>query len=86
MDLLVVLCPTFRGTARLISRVVLPACNPTNNGGMFLFPTSLPASAVTRSFDFSHSDWCEVESQGCFNLHFSDEIFQVLLSPSIFLS
>ena len=24
-------------------------------------------------FDPSHSDWCEVESQGCFDLHFSDD-------------
>ena len=36
-DLPVVLCPIFGGTARLISRVVVPACNPTNNGGVFLF-------------------------------------------------
>ena len=33
----VVLCPIFWGTARLISRVVVQACNPTNNGGVFLF-------------------------------------------------
>jgi hypothetical protein len=24
-------------------------------------------------FDLSHSDWCEVESQGCFDLHFPDD-------------
>jgi hypothetical protein len=24
-------------------------------------------------FDPSHSDWCEVESQGCFDLHFPDD-------------
>ena len=36
-DSLVVLCPIFWGTARLISRVVVQACNPTNNGGVFLF-------------------------------------------------
>jgi hypothetical protein len=23
-------------------------------------------------FDLSHPDWCKVESQGCFDLHFSD--------------
>ena len=33
----VVLCPFFWGTAKLISRVVLLACNPTSNRGMFLF-------------------------------------------------
>jgi hypothetical protein len=36
-DPLVVLCLIFWGTARLISRVVVPACNPTSNGGVFLF-------------------------------------------------
>ena len=30
----VVLCPIFRGTTRLISTVVVQACNPTNNGGV----------------------------------------------------
>jgi hypothetical protein len=34
------------------------------------FSTSTPASAVTWVFDLSHSDCCEVESQGCFDLHF----------------
>jgi hypothetical protein len=24
-------------------------------------------------FDLSHSDWCEVECQGCFDLHFPDD-------------
>jgi hypothetical protein len=37
------------------------------------FSTSLPSSAVTWIFDLSHSDWCEVESQGCFDLHFPDD-------------
>ena len=32
----VVLCAIFWGTARLISRVVVQACNPTNNGVVFL--------------------------------------------------
>ena len=35
--LYVVLFPVFWGTARLISRVVVLACNPTCNGGVFLF-------------------------------------------------
>jgi hypothetical protein len=30
--------------SRLISRVIVPACNPTNNGGVLLFYTSLSAS------------------------------------------
>jgi hypothetical protein len=34
------------------------------------FFTSLPSSAVTWIFDLSHSDWCEVESQDRFELHF----------------
>ena len=37
--------------------------------------TSSPASAVTWIFDLSHSDGCEVESQGCFNLHKDVEHF-----------
>jgi hypothetical protein len=37
------------------------------------FAISSPASAVTCVFDLSHSDWCEVESQGRFDLHFLDD-------------
>jgi len=52
------LFPIFSGTARLISRMVLPACNPASNGGgeVFSFSTSSPTSAVTCTFDLSHSD------------------------------
>ena len=32
-----ILCPIIWGTARQISRVVVPLCNPTNNGGVFLW-------------------------------------------------
>jgi hypothetical protein len=39
----------------------------------FSFSTSSPASAVTWIFHLSHSDWCEVESQGCFDLYFPDD-------------
>jgi hypothetical protein len=24
-------------------------------------------------FDLSHSDWCEMKSQGCFDLHFPND-------------
>jgi hypothetical protein len=34
------------------------------------FSISLPVRAVTIVFDLSHSDGCEVESQGCFDLYF----------------
>jgi hypothetical protein len=34
------------------------------------FSTSSPASAVALAFDLSHPDWYEMESQGCFDLHF----------------
>ena len=37
LDLPVVLCTVFWGTARFISKVVVPAFNPTSNGGVFLF-------------------------------------------------
>jgi hypothetical protein len=48
------------------------ACNPTYNGGVFLFLHS-PESAVTGIFDLSHSEWYEVESQCCFDLHFPED-------------
>jgi len=35
--------------------------------------TSSPISVVNRDFDLSPSDWYEVETQGCFDLHFSDD-------------
>jgi hypothetical protein len=38
LDLPVVLCPIFWRTARLISRVFVPGCNPTSNGGVSLSP------------------------------------------------
>jgi hypothetical protein len=37
LDLPVALCPTFCGTSRLTSRVIVQACNPTSSGGVFLF-------------------------------------------------
>jgi hypothetical protein len=37
LDLQVVLCPVFWGTARLISRMVVPACNPCSCWGFCLF-------------------------------------------------
>ena len=37
---------------------------------VLLFSTSSPAFAVLWVFDLRHSDWCEVESQGCFDLNF----------------
>jgi hypothetical protein len=57
----IVLCPIFWGTARLISRVVVPACNPTKIEEYSSFSTSLLASAFTWIFDHRYSDWCEVE-------------------------
>jgi hypothetical protein len=51
----------------LISRVVVPACNPTTNGGVFLFLHILSSICSHLNIDLSHSDCCEVESQGCFD-------------------
>jgi Ni,Fe-hydrogenase III component G len=62
LDLLVVLYPILWGTTKLISRVVVQACNPTSNDML---------SSIC--YDLSHSDWCEVESQDCFDLHFPDD-------------
>jgi hypothetical protein len=41
------------------------------------FSASSPTSALTRDFDLSHSDWCEVEYQGCFDLIFLDDLKDV---------
>jgi hypothetical protein len=38
----------------------------------YLITTSSLTCVVTRGFDLSHSDWCKVESQGRFDLYFSD--------------
>jgi hypothetical protein len=39
---------------------------------VFLFLHILTRICCHQSFGLSHSDWCEVESQGCFDLHFPD--------------
>ena len=64
------LFPDFGETARLISKVVVQACNPTGNGGVHLFSISWPACTITYSFDLIHSDWYKVESQDHFYLYF----------------
>jgi hypothetical protein len=46
----VVLCPIFLETARLISRVVVQACNSTNNGGVFPFLHILASICCHLSF------------------------------------
>jgi hypothetical protein len=48
--------------------VVVPLAIPLTMEECSSFSTSLPASAVTWDFDLSHSDWYELESQGCFDL------------------
>ena len=60
-------------TAKLISRVVVLACNPTSTGGVFIFLHILPSICCYRGFDLSHSDLSKGESQGCFDLHFPDD-------------
>jgi len=64
------ICP---GTVRPIARVVVSACNPTNNGGVFLFPHILTSIYCHLSFDLSHYDWYEMESHACFDLHYPDD-------------
>ena len=63
----------FQITLRIISRMVVTVCNPTINGRVFLFLHILNSICChLRFFKCSHSDWCKVESWGCFDLHFSD--------------
>ena len=38
-----------------------------------LWQIQLEDSGQDDSFDLSHSHWYEVESQGCFDLHFSND-------------
>jgi hypothetical protein len=40
---------------------------------VFLFLHILASICCYLSFLSYHSDWCEVESQGCFDLHFPDD-------------
>jgi hypothetical protein len=52
------------------------------------FSTYSPAPAVTCVVDLHHSDFCEVQYQGCFDLHFSlmtkdvEQVFWCLLNKS----
>jgi hypothetical protein len=39
----------------------------------FFFLYILTSICSNLSFDLGHSDWGEVESQGCFDLHFPDD-------------
>jgi hypothetical protein len=40
----------------------VPACNPTSNGGVFLFHPHPHQHLLSPDFfDLSHFDWCEVE-------------------------
>ena len=45
----------------------------TSNGRVFLFFHILDSICCHKIFDLSHFDWCEVESQDCFDLHFPDD-------------
>jgi hypothetical protein len=64
------LFPIFWGADRLISKLVIQVFNHTSH---FLFSPSMLACAVTCVFDFRHSIWCKVKSQGCFDLHFPED-------------
>ena len=43
-------CPVFWGTARLISKVVVPSYNPTSSGGVFLFLYILANTCLSPGF------------------------------------
>ncbi len=42
-------------------------------GLLSLIAKDFGVSEAEAGFLISHSDWCEVESQGCFDLHFPDD-------------
>jgi len=83
MGLQVELFPIFWGNSRLISRVVVPVCNPTSNGRAFLFFHILDNMCCHLDFDLSHSDWYKVESQGHFDLHFPDDFEHFFMCFSV---
>jgi hypothetical protein len=90
LDNPLVICPVFWATARLISRMVEPACNPTSRRGVFLFLHILASicchlnfwfltfwlvwGAISGLFWFAFPWWLKMLN-----------IFQVLLSHSVFL-
>ena len=56
----------------LFSRVVAPACIPTNSVGGIPSLRILASNVIPRLVNFSHSDWCEVLSHCGFDLYFPD--------------
>ena len=73
LDIPLVLCPIFWGTARLISRVVVPVCNPTSNGGVFLF-LHIFASICCHLIFLILAILTGVRwNLGCLGLHFPDD-------------
>ena len=57
-----VVYPNLRGTAKLISRVVVPACNLPSNGGVFLFLHNLASICCHLSFSLwpFWQVWCGI--------------------------
>jgi hypothetical protein len=47
-----------------------------------LCSTSSPTCAITWIFDLSHSAWCKMDSQGHFDLHFTDRLRPLTTSLS----
>ena len=68
LDLPVVLYPIFLGTADWFPEWLYQLAIPPTMEECSSFSTSSQASAVTWIFDLSHFNWCEVESQGYFDL------------------
>jgi hypothetical protein len=88
---LVVLCSIIRGTARLISRVVVKASNPDRNGRLFLCLHSCPSICCHFFFILAILtivSWNLRVVLICISLIIKDveDFFPVFLRQSVFLS
>ena len=80
------LFPNFLRNSKLISKGAVPSCTLTSNGGVFLVPYNLSSISCLQCFDLGHSNKCKMESQSCFDLHFSDDCWPMFLSHTVLQS
>ena len=65
----VTLCLTFLGTAKLFSKVAMPFCIPTSDMWGFQFLHILAKACYLHLFDYNHPGGCKVISHYGFDLH-----------------
>ena len=72
-----VLFPVFKGISTLFSIVAIIVCIPTNSVRGFPFLHTLSSIIVCRFLESSHSDWSEMVPHCGFDLHFSNNAFEL---------